>query len=90
MGQTTKEMRQKIAKSSNRKILRRQVELLAEYSRRAGYADRTPEASMAMVSVHKELIIAERIFFVRFLIVFFTILYLFKCLTVKCIQLIRI
>ena len=49
------DMRQRIEKSSNRKILRRQLQLLAEYSRRPCGTDRIPEVSKAMLEIYKEL-----------------------------------
>ena len=61
MSQTKEEMHQKIMKASNKKILRRQLELLAEYSRTIG-TDRIPESSEAMVSIQKELIRNKRNF----------------------------
>lgn len=49
------DMLQRIEKASNRKILRRQLQLLAEYSRRPCGTDRIPEASKAMLEIYKEL-----------------------------------
>lgn len=59
MEQTREEMHKKIAKASNRKILRRQIELLAEYSRLPCCGGRVPEASEAITEIHKELIKRE-------------------------------
>ena len=89
MGQSREEMRKRIEEASDRKILRRQMEQLAEYSRVNDYAHRAPEASNAMVSVHKELIKAECIFFVRILIMLFTICHIVKCFPIKEIKFIR-
>lgn len=48
------EIRKNIEASSNKLILRRQMELLAEYSRTQG-TDQIPECSAMMVKVHREL-----------------------------------
>ncbi len=48
------EIRKNIEASSNKLILRRQMELLAEYSRTCTTSP-IPECSTAMVSVHREL-----------------------------------
>ncbi len=77
MEQSREEMHEKIMKASDRKILRRQMELLAEYSRTCGI-ERTPESSEAMTSIYKQLLKAECILFVRILIAFFGFLYLQK------------
>lgn len=77
MEQSREDMKEKILKASKRKILHRQMELLAEYSRTSGI-NKIPECSVVMTNVHNELIKAERIFFVRLLIVFFGFVYLFK------------
>lgn len=57
--QTPEEMHKKIQAASKRKILRRQLELLAEYSRTSG-VERIPACSQAMVSLYRELVKAER------------------------------
>ena len=88
MEQSRQEMSEKIMKASNRKILRRQMELLAEYSRTCG-VERIPEASQAMVCVHGELLKAECILFVRFQVAFFAILYFFKRFAIKRIKFIK-
>lgn len=88
MEQSREEMHEKIMKASDRKILRRQMELLAEYSRTCG-VERAPEASQAMICVHKELVKTNRIFFVRIQIVFFTFLYFFKRFAVKRVKFIK-
>lgn len=88
MEQSREEMHEKIMKASDRKILRRQMELLAEYSRTCGI-ERTPEASREMVCVHKELVKTNRFFFVRFTIVFFTFFYFFKRFAIKRIKLVK-
>lgn len=74
--QTREEMQKKIMAASNRKILRRQMELLAEYSRTSG-TNKIPASSEAMTSIHKELVKAETLFFVRVLIALFTFTYFF-------------
>lgn len=88
MEQSREEMHEKIMKASDRKILRRQMELLAEYSRTCGI-ERAPEASQAMVCVHKELVKTKYLFFVRVQIAFFAFLYFFKRFAVKRIKFIR-
>ncbi len=90
MAQSREEMRKRIMAASKRKILRRQMELLAEYSR-TNYEDDCPipEASQAMVSVHKELVKAERVLIVRILIAIFGFFYLVKSFSVKGIQFIK-
>lgn len=86
--QTREEMRKKIQDASSKKILRRQMELLAEYSRTSG-VDRIPEASEAMATIHRRLIKTECVFFVRIMVSLFTLLYFFKCFYVKGIKLIN-
>ena len=72
MAQSIEDMRKKIMLASNRKIVRRQMELLAESSRTQYYSSRPiPESSEAMVSVHKELIKAEGIILMRIFVAFF-------------------
>lgn len=88
MAQSRKEMKKKIMKASKRKILRRQMELLAEYSRTSGI-NKIPESSIVMTNVHNELIKAERIFFVRLLIAFFGLIYLFKSIQIKLVKFIK-
>lgn len=88
MEQSREEMHEKIMKASDRKILRRQMELLAEYSRICG-VERAPEASQAMVCVHKELVKTNCIFFVRGQVAFFAFLYFFKRFAVKSIKFIK-
>ena len=56
--QSQKEMSERIKSSSNRKILRRQMELLAEYSRTSG-VDHIPECSEAMAKIYQELVKTE-------------------------------
>ena len=82
------EMRKRIEKASRRKILRRQIELLAEYSRTSG-TDRIPESSQSLVMVHQELTKTEWICFMRFLIAFFALIYSVKRFPIKGIKLIR-
>ena len=88
MEQSREEMHERIMKASDRKILRRQMELLAEYSRTCGI-ERAPEASQVMVCVHKELVKTNRIFFVRVQIAFFTFLYFFKRFAIKRVKFIK-
>lgn len=84
MAQKLKKMRKKIKAASNRHILRQQMELLTELSR-TRYYDICPiaESSQAMAAVHKELVKAESILFVRIPIVFFGFLYLLKRIGIK-------
>lgn len=90
MTQTQEDMRNKIRQSSNRKILRRQLELLAEYSRTDyQYLCPIPESSNAMVAIHKELVKAQRILFMRVLIAFFGFMYLINRFSIKRIQFIK-
>ena len=88
MKQTIEEMQRKIQVASNSKILRRQLEMLAEYSRTCG-VDRAPEASQAMVCVHKELVKTNHIFFVRVQVAFFAFLYFFKRFAIKRVKFIK-
>ena len=88
MAQTREEMKKNIQKATKRKILRRQMELLAEYSRTSG-TDKIPESSVAVTAVHNELVKAERIFFMRLLITFFGLLYLIRRIPIKGIELVR-
>ena len=84
MEQPREEMHEKIMKASDRKILRRQI----EYSRTCG-TERIPEASQAMVCVHKELVKTKYLFFVRVQIAFFAFLYFFKRFVVKRVKFIK-
>ncbi len=86
--QTIEEMQRKIQVASNRKILRRQLEMLAEYSRTCG-VDRAPEASQAMASLHRRLVKAESWCFVRFVIALFALLYFCKCFPVKGVKFVK-
>lgn len=86
--QAREEMHKKIMAASNRKILRRQMELLAEHSRTSGTYE-IPAASEAMASIHKELIKTDRTFFVRIMIALFTFTYFFIRFSVKRIQFIK-
>lgn len=89
-GQTREELKQRIKKSSNRKMLRRQMELLAECSR-VDYQDfcPMPEASQAIALLHRELVIAEGILLVRILIVLLGLRHLIKRIPIKGIQFIK-
>lgn len=88
--QSGEEIKKKVQKASNRKILRRQLELLAECSRTDyQYLCPIPEASQAIANIHRELSKAERILLVRILIVLLGLLYLLKCFMVKNIQFIK-
>lgn len=86
--QTREEMRANIEKSSNEQILRRQIEMLTEYSRTCG-VDRSPEASEAIASLYGWLIKAKCGFFVCLLIAFFCFFRLLKSIPIKGIQFIR-
>lgn len=84
--QTQSNLHTEIRRASNRKILRRQVELLAEYSRLFIGVESIPECSLAMAKLYPELIKAERIAIVRFLVligVLFGLLYGFYVKFVK-------
>lgn len=85
MIQSQEDMKQKIQRASNRKILRRQMELLAEWCRISGQSQ-IPGASKAMIDVNRELLKTERVYFVRFLIAIFAVFYLAKCILVKGIK----
>lgn len=88
MEQTREEMKRRIEAASSRKILRRQMELLAEYSRTSG-TERIPEASEVMAVVHKRLVKAERITFVRITVALFAFFYCIKRFSVKVVKLIK-
>lgn len=88
MEQSEDEMRIKIRRSSNRKILRRQIEMLTEYSRTCG-VERAPEACQAISSLHKELFKVENRFLVSCQIALLGFLYVIKCISVKGIQFIE-
>ena len=88
MEQSKEEMQERIRKASDQKILRRQMELLAEYSRTCGI-ERIPEASQAMVCVHRELLKAERILLVRFTVAFLAFFYFFKRFAIKRIKFVK-
>lgn len=79
MEQTREEMHEKIQNASNRKILRRQMELLAEYSRMPDYDKHISKASEAMANIHKELIKRECFATVGFI----ALCYLVVCFAVK-------
>ena len=88
--QSREDMRRNIQRASNRRILRRQMELLAECSRTDyQYTCPIPEASEAMASVHKELIKAENRLLVGLLITLFGFLHLLKRFKVEGIQFIK-
>ncbi len=88
--QPRKEMRRNIRRASNRKILRRQMELLAEYSRTDyQYDSPIPASSEAMASVHRELIKAENRLLMGLLITLFGFLHLLKRFKVERIQFIK-
>lgn len=87
--QTCAELHDKIKHSSNRKILRRQVELLAEYSRMKIGVDRIPEASYAMARLYSELVKAEHrsiLFKAALFGIFFCFLYGLKSRKAKCLN----
>lgn len=88
--QLRKEMKRQIKRASNRKILRRQMELLTECSR-VDYQDfcPMPESSQAIASLHGELIKAECILLVRILIAFLGLFHLVKSIPIKGIQFIK-
>lgn len=86
--QTREEMQRNIRRASNEKILRRQIEMLTEYSRTCGI-DRSPEASRAIVSLYRSLLEAKCLLFVGIGITFFGLSHLIKRIPVKGIQLIK-
>lgn len=86
--QSRKEMKKRIQEASNKKILRRQMELLAEYSRTSGI-DQIPESSVAMTRLYRELIKTKILIFVSVAIVAFSIAHCLKCIPVKGIQFIK-
>ena len=88
MVQSQEEMNYRIRKASRRKILRRQLELLAEWCRISGQ-EQIPDASKAMISVHKELLKTESLLLVGLIIVFFTLLHSVKRFPIAGIKLIR-
>ncbi len=88
MQQTREEMQKKTKKASNIKILRRQIEMLTEYSRTSGI-ERSPEACQAIVELHKELTKAESIILMFFLVSLFGFDYLVKRIPIKGIKLIK-
>lgn len=61
---------EEIRKASNRKILRRQMELLAEYSRLPHAQNKVPEASDTMLKIYKELVKTKRFYSVLFSVCF--------------------
>ncbi len=86
--QTREEMQRNIQGASNEKILRRQIEMLTEYSRTCG-VDRSPEANEAIASLYRSLIKAKCFLFVRILITCFCIFYLLQCIAIKGVQFIK-
>ncbi len=54
--QNPEERQQNVKKSSNEKILRRQLELLAMYSYGGSVTDRVSEVSQSMLSIYRELL----------------------------------
>lgn len=63
--QSRDEMHERIMLASDRKILRRQVELLAEYSHLPIGTSRIPECSCAMARLYPELVKAEHLSVLR-------------------------
>lgn len=88
MVQSQEEMKYKIRKASRRKILRRQLELLAEWCRVSGQ-EQIPEATKAMILVHRELLKIESLLLMCFVIVFFTLLHGVKRFPIMRIKFIR-
>ncbi len=86
--QTREEMQRNIRRASNEKILRRQIEMLTEYSRTCGVG-RSPEASKAIVSLYRSLLEAKCLLFVGIGIAFFGLCYLIKRFPIKGIQFIK-
>ena len=84
--QSQQEMSEKIKESSNKKILRRQMELLAEYSRTIG-VERIPECSEAMAKIYRELIKTERRTIFLSVVLFGASFRLFHSLGVKFVKL---
>lgn len=86
--QSREEMHRNICQSSNEKILRRQIEMLTEYSRTCG-VDRAPEANEAIVSLYRSLIEAKCLLFMRIFVALLGFGYLIKCFPIKGIQFIK-
>ena len=75
--QSREEMCRNIQAASNKKILRRQMELLAEYSRLPSGNDKIPECSMVLLEIYRELSKTKRIafFVIALLGTLFSLLY---------------
>ncbi|MCM1181485.1 MAG: hypothetical protein NC347_14615 [Clostridium sp.] len=82
-------IRPEIRKASNRKILRRQMEMLTEYSFSGMLFDRMPETSQAIASLHKELFKIHCGLVIWIEITFFALMYFFKRFMVKSIKFIK-
>lgn len=82
------EIRQNIEAASNKSILRRQLELLAEHSRTFG-TSQIPECSAAMVQVYRELVRTERVSKLTALLFFGISLDFLYGVSVKVINLLR-
>lgn len=88
--QSREEMKKKIQKSSNRKILRKQMEMLTECSR-IDYQDfcPMPESSQAIAALHRELVKADGILFMGILITLLGLFHLIKRIPIKGVQFIK-
>ncbi len=80
--QTREEMQRNIRAASNEKILRRQIEMLTEYSRTFG-VDSAPEANAAIASLYRALAEAKCLFFVRVFVALLGLGYLIKRFLIK-------
>lgn len=82
-------IRKEIKNASNRKILRRQMEMLTEYSFNGMLFDKITETSQAIVSIHKELFKIHCGLIIWVEITFFTLLYFIKRFAVQGIKFIK-
>lgn len=83
------QIRPEIRKASNRKILRKQMEMLTEYSFNGMLFGRVTETSQAIASIHKELFKIHCGFVIWIEVTLFALLYFFKCLMIKDTKLIK-
>ena len=79
----TRTIRPEIKKASDRKILRKQMELISEYCFNEWHYDNLPNMSEAMTSVYRHLLIAKYGFVIWIEITLFALLYFIKGLHVK-------
>ncbi len=84
-----KQNHRKIVKAGDRKILRKQMELLAEYSRLPYAHEKIPEASAALLDIYRELIKTKYLFVTVFPLLFCAFLNLGYSVTVKHVKLFK-